>query len=58
MSIFYYTDMDFQEWSSDNHIEKIKFMETAATDESARLGCKFNEEYSGMPGSFKTLFVD
>ncbi|CAB3222191.1 unnamed protein product [Arctia plantaginis] len=51
-------DMNFEEWSSDSHIANVKFMESAATDESSRLVCKFNEEYSGMPGSFKTLCVD
>lgn len=50
--------MNFKEFSSDDHIAKVKFMEQASTDESCRLPGKFNEEYSGMPGSFKTLCVD
>ncbi|CAB3222192.1 unnamed protein product [Arctia plantaginis] len=51
-------DLTFKELSSDEHLEKLKFMEQAATDESLRLISTFNEEYSGVPGSFKTLCVD
>ncbi|CAB3245640.1 unnamed protein product [Arctia plantaginis] len=51
-------EINFKQFSSDSHIETVKFMEKAATDESFRQSCKFNEEYSGMPGSFKTLCVD
>nr|XP_021196938.2 uncharacterized protein LOC110381070 [Helicoverpa armigera] len=52
------TEMDFKEISSDEHIERVKYMEQASTDESLRNSATFNEEYSGMPGSFKTLCVD
>uniref|UniRef100_A0A2A4J2F6 CRAL-TRIO domain-containing protein n=1 Tax=Heliothis virescens TaxID=7102 RepID=A0A2A4J2F6_HELVI len=51
-------DLNFKEVSTDSHIAKVKNMEQATTDESSRLTTKFNEEYSGMPGSFKTLCVD
>ncbi|XP_022834756.1 uncharacterized protein LOC111362325 [Spodoptera litura] len=51
-------EMDFKEMSSDKHIAVLKRMETATTDESLRSSTKFNEEYSGTPGSFKTLCVD
>ncbi|CAB3222188.1 unnamed protein product [Arctia plantaginis] len=51
-------EIQFKELSSDANIAKLKFMEEAATDESYRLPCTFNEEYSGVPGSFKTLCVD
>ncbi|XP_075983935.1 alpha-tocopherol transfer protein-like isoform X2 [Anticarsia gemmatalis] len=49
---------NFEAVSTEEHIGKLKLMEEATTDESCRLQCKFNEEYSGMPGSFKTLCVD
>ncbi|KAJ8711042.1 hypothetical protein PYW07_008284 [Mythimna separata] len=52
------TEMDFKEVSTDEHIAIVKNMETASTDESCRQSIKFNEDYSGMPGSFKTLCVD
>lgn len=56
--LFKSTEIQFKELSSDANIAKLKFMEEAATDESYRLPCTFNEEYSGVPGSFKTLCVD
>ncbi|CAB3222190.1 unnamed protein product [Arctia plantaginis] len=52
------SDMNYEEWSSDIHKSRLKLLENSATDESLRLPCKFNEEYSGMPGSFKKLCVD
>ncbi|XP_022836089.1 uncharacterized protein LOC111363490, partial [Spodoptera litura] len=51
-------EMDFKAISSDEHIAFVKRMETATTDESLRPCAKFNEDYSGTPGSFKTLCVD
>ncbi|KAH9638208.1 hypothetical protein HF086_002050 [Spodoptera exigua] len=51
-------EMDFEAVSSDEHIAAMKRMETAITDESLRPTGQFNEEYSGTPGSFKTLCVD
>ncbi|XP_075983788.1 alpha-tocopherol transfer protein-like [Anticarsia gemmatalis] len=52
------TELNFKEFSSDEHIARVKFMSEAGTDESRRMACTFNEEYSGVPGSFKTLCVD
>ncbi|XP_072934786.1 alpha-tocopherol transfer protein-like [Epargyreus clarus] len=51
-------ESNFKELSSVKHINRMKFMESAVTNESQRLSSKFNEEYSGMPGSFKVLNVD
>ncbi|KAF9806240.1 hypothetical protein SFRURICE_021459 [Spodoptera frugiperda] len=48
-------DLNFKEISSDKHIAVMKKMEAATTDEACRQSAKFNEEYSGTPGSFKTL---
>ncbi|KAI5638793.1 CRAL/TRIO domain-containing protein [Phthorimaea operculella] len=47
-----------KEISSDQHMARMDFISEAKTDESKRLTCTFNEEYLGMPGSFKTLCVD
>ncbi|XP_026737019.1 uncharacterized protein LOC113500424 [Trichoplusia ni] len=52
------SDQMFREISSEENIERVKYLEKASTNESYRMSCKFNEEYSGMPGSFKTLCVD
>ncbi|CAK1541712.1 unnamed protein product [Leptosia nina] len=38
--------------------ELIKNMDKLVTDESRRSSTKFNEEYLGMPGSFRKLAVD
>ncbi|CAH4033759.1 unnamed protein product [Pieris brassicae] len=47
-----------EEMRKEEHVARLKFMETAGTDESKRLNQTFNEEYLGMPGSFKSLCVD
>ncbi|CAG4932530.1 unnamed protein product [Colias eurytheme] len=47
-----------KELCTDEHIEHFKETEKAMTDESHRITLKFDEEYLGMPGSFKTLCVD
>ncbi|XP_022115152.2 alpha-tocopherol transfer protein-like [Pieris rapae] len=47
-----------EEMRKEEHVARLKFLETAGTDESKRLNQTFNEEYSGMPGSFKSLCVD
>ncbi|KAG6457319.1 alpha-tocopherol transfer protein-like [Manduca sexta] len=52
------SEANFKELSTDEHIARLKFLEKAATNEDLRLSCKFNEEYSGLPGAFKTLCVD
>lgn len=46
------------EVSSEKHIEYLKMMSKACTDETKRNTEKFNEEYMGMPGSFRNLTVD
>ncbi|KAI8442110.1 hypothetical protein MSG28_005736 [Choristoneura fumiferana] len=47
-----------EELSTEEHIEYMKFSQSASTDESKRTKDKFNENYIGMPGSFRTLSVD
>ncbi|KAJ8712713.1 hypothetical protein PYW08_008017 [Mythimna loreyi] len=47
-----------EELSSAEHVEYIKMMHKAGTDETKRHEGKFNEEYMGMPGSFRCLSVD
>uniref|UniRef100_A0A2A4IUI0 CRAL-TRIO domain-containing protein n=1 Tax=Heliothis virescens TaxID=7102 RepID=A0A2A4IUI0_HELVI len=51
-----------EEWlealSSEKHVEYVKMMYEARTDETRRNAGKFNEEYMGMPGSFRNLSVD
>ncbi|KAH9637789.1 hypothetical protein HF086_007818, partial [Spodoptera exigua] len=46
------------ELSSEKHIDYLKMIYKACTDESKRPIEKFNEEYMGMPGSFRNLTVD
>ncbi|CAG4932519.1 unnamed protein product [Colias eurytheme] len=52
----------FEEWveilSTEEHKEYIKHINSAGTDESLRTENKFNEEYAGMPGTFRLLTVD
>ncbi|XP_038213812.1 retinaldehyde-binding protein 1-like [Zerene cesonia] len=52
----------FEEWveilSTEEHKEYIKHINSAGTDESLRAENKFNEEYAGMPGTFRLLTVD
>ncbi|XP_049879695.1 clavesin-1-like [Pectinophora gossypiella] len=48
----------FKEMSSDKQVAWMKYVEGVSTDEACRLSGDFNEEYMGMPGSFKTLCVD
>ncbi|KAJ8711047.1 hypothetical protein PYW07_008289 [Mythimna separata] len=47
-----------EELSSEEHVEYMKMMQKACTDETRRHAGKFNEEYMGMPGSFRSLCVD
>ncbi|KAJ8712707.1 hypothetical protein PYW08_008011 [Mythimna loreyi] len=47
-----------QELSSPKHVEYVKMMFKACTDETKRHAGNFNEEYMGMPGSFRCLSVD
>ncbi|KAI8442106.1 hypothetical protein MSG28_005732 [Choristoneura fumiferana] len=48
----------YKELCSDSHIDCMKFMEKATTNESRRLTSTFNDQYYAMPGSFRTLCVD
>ncbi|XP_072934344.1 uncharacterized protein [Epargyreus clarus] len=52
----------FEEWkdllSSKEHLEHLESMNEAGTDESCRQTDKFNEQYAGMPGTFRLLTVD
>ncbi|CAK1541708.1 unnamed protein product [Leptosia nina] len=52
----------FDEWvdvlSTDEHKEYIKHINSAGTDESLRPTDKFNQEYAGLPGTFRLLTVD
>ncbi|KAJ8712715.1 hypothetical protein PYW08_008019 [Mythimna loreyi] len=47
-----------EELSTEEHVEFMKMMNKACTDETKRHDGKFNEEYMGMPGSFRGLSVD
>ncbi|KAJ0173148.1 hypothetical protein K1T71_011324 [Dendrolimus kikuchii] len=44
--------------TSKEHVEYVKEMQKAKTDEKMRIGNGFNEEYLGMPGTFRNLHVD
>ncbi|CAH0696577.1 unnamed protein product [Spodoptera exigua] len=44
--------------SSEKHQALMKEMNTARTDETKRQRDKFNEQYMGMPGTFRTLSLD
>ncbi|KAJ8711048.1 hypothetical protein PYW07_008290 [Mythimna separata] len=51
-----------EEWveaiSSEEHVEYMKMMNKACSDETKRQAVKFNEDYMGLPGSFRGLKVD
>ncbi|XP_004928863.1 retinaldehyde-binding protein 1 [Bombyx mori] len=44
--------------SSDEHNKYLQEMNKATTNESCRQTGKFNEQYLGLPGSFRSLSVD
>lgn len=46
------------ELSGEEHVEYMKMMNKACTNEKLRRRDKFNQEYMGMPGSFRNLSVD
>ncbi|XP_060806846.1 uncharacterized protein LOC106129868 [Amyelois transitella] len=48
----------FDELSSEDHMEFMKKMSESKTNEAMRQTDKFNEEYLGMPGTFRSLSVD
>lgn len=51
-----------EQWQDELKTERarkiMKRLDRMVTDESKRQSTKFNEEYLGMPGSFRTLSVD
>ncbi|KAJ8711046.1 hypothetical protein PYW07_008288 [Mythimna separata] len=47
-----------EELSSEEHVEYMKMMNKACSDETKRHDGKFNEEYMGTPGAFRCLSVD
>ncbi|XP_063628797.1 uncharacterized protein LOC134800227 isoform X3 [Cydia splendana] len=56
ISILY--DQWLEELSLDKHVEYMEEMRGACTNETLRRPDKFNDDYLGMPGSFKMLHVD
>ncbi|CAH0713623.1 unnamed protein product, partial [Brenthis ino] len=44
--------------STEEHMNYVREMNTAGTDESLRQRDKFTEQYAGMPGTFRLLTVD
>ncbi|VVC97781.1 uncharacterized protein LOC126967388 [Leptidea sinapis] len=46
------------ELTSDDFKKYLREINTAKTDETCRPSDKFNEEYAGMPGTFRLLSVD
>ncbi|XP_046964432.1 alpha-tocopherol transfer protein-like [Vanessa cardui] len=44
--------------SSEEHMKYMREMNAAGTDETFRRKDSFNEQYAGMPGTFKVLSVD
>ncbi|XP_061705633.1 uncharacterized protein LOC133516632 [Cydia pomonella] len=51
-------DENIEELSSESHILHMMEMRHACTDENLRRNNKCNEEYLGLPGSFRILSVD
>lgn len=47
-----------ENFCSKDHVEFFQEMNKAKTDESCRQADVFNEQYVGMPGSFRALSVD
>ncbi|CAH1640964.1 unnamed protein product [Spodoptera littoralis] len=47
-----------RELSKEEYVDYVKMMFNARTEEGKRNAGKFNEEYLGMPGSFRALSVD
>ncbi|KAF9823328.1 hypothetical protein SFRURICE_020749 [Spodoptera frugiperda] len=47
-----------QELSKEEYVDYVKMMFSARTEEGKRNAEKFNQEYLGMPGSFRALSVD
>ncbi|CAG4932510.1 unnamed protein product [Colias eurytheme] len=47
-----------KELSSEKHLQYMREMKEACTDEGLRPQEKFNEDYAGMPGTFRLLTVD
>ncbi|CAB3245635.1 unnamed protein product [Arctia plantaginis] len=47
-----------EELSTEENVNYLKIMNKACTNEKLRRSNEFNEEYMGMPGSFRNLTVD
>ncbi|KAJ2937972.1 hypothetical protein O0L34_g14254 [Tuta absoluta] len=51
-----------EEWlsfiTSEEYVEYLKEINSCCTDESKRQNCIFNQEYMGVPGSFRKMNVD
>lgn len=58
LKITYFTEDWIDLLSSEEHVEYMKMMNKAGTDEKYRQTDKFNEQYMGTPGTFRTLNVD
>ncbi|XP_047999275.1 uncharacterized protein LOC125236497 [Leguminivora glycinivorella] len=52
-----YDEMN-EEMSTEKHVAHMKEMQLTCTNENLRQSGRFDEEYLGMPGSFKLLSVD
>ncbi|XP_050679653.1 uncharacterized protein LOC126975693 [Leptidea sinapis] len=57
-SIAELSEANFKELCTEEHIQFLKTLDKAETDESLRLSDKSDAEFMGMPGSFKTLSID
>lgn len=55
---FMLTDRWIDTLSSKEHLDYMTAANKARTDESLRKVDKFNADYLGMPGTFRTLNVD
>ncbi|CAH2093982.1 unnamed protein product [Euphydryas editha] len=44
--------------ASDSHVQYMREMNGASTDENCRQSDKFNEQCAGMPGTFRLLSID
>ncbi|XP_050679652.1 uncharacterized protein LOC126975692 [Leptidea sinapis] len=57
-SLAYIQNQWIEVLSSPKHREYVNDMNLASTDESLRPKGEFNEEYAGLPGTFRALSVD
>lgn len=54
----YFSEQWKKVMNGDEAIRMIKEADKLVSDESKRTDIKFNEDYLGMPGSFRRLAVD